>query len=100
MPPPWRPDLVDPYDLVEEVVRVAGYEHVPSVLPTPPAGRGLTRDQQLRRRVGPTLAGAGHVEVVSFPFVGQADLDRLGLPADDERRHLLRLANPLSAEAP
>ncbi len=100
VPPPWRPDLTDPYDLVEEVVRVVGYDRVPSVLPTPPAGRGLTRSQQLRRRAGRTLAGAGYVEVISFPFVGVADLDRLGLPADDERRTMLRLANPLSAEAP
>ncbi|HEX3297805.1 MAG TPA: hypothetical protein VHR85_13390, partial [Nocardioides sp.] len=35
-PPPWRPDLNDPYDLVEEVVRIVGYDRVPSVLPTPP----------------------------------------------------------------
>ena len=32
-PPPWRPDLTDPYDLVEEVVRIVGYDQVPSVLP-------------------------------------------------------------------
>jgi phenylalanyl-tRNA synthetase beta chain len=69
------------------------------VLPTPPSGRGLTRAQQLRRRVGRTLAGEGYVEVVNFPFVGTADLDALGLPADDPRRDLLRLSNPLSAEA-
>ncbi len=99
-PPPWRPDLTDPYDLVEEVARLVGYDQVPSVLPTPPSGRGLTRAQSLRRRVGRTLAGAGYVEVVSFPFIGTAELDRLGLPVDDERRTTLRLANPLSAEEP
>lgn len=99
-PPPWRPDLTDPYDLVEEVARLVGYDQVPSVLPTPTGGRGLTRVQRLRRRVGRTLAGQGLVEVISFPFVGEAALDRLGLPADDERRRLLRLANPLSAEEP
>ena len=98
--PPWRPDLTDPYDLVEEVARIVGYENVPSVLPTAPSGRGLTRRQRLRRRVGRTLAGAGFVEVVTFPFVGEADLDALGLPADDDRRTLLRLANPLSSERP
>ena len=98
--PPWRPDLNDPHDLVEEVARIVGYDHVPSVLPTAPSGRGLTRRQRLRRRVGRTLAGAGFVEVVSFPFVGEADLDALGLPADDERRTVLRLANPLSSERP
>ena len=99
-PPPWRPDLNDPYDLVEEVARLVGYDQVPSVLPTPPSGRGLTRAQQLRRRVGRSLAGAGYVEVVSFPFIGATELDRLGLPSDDERRSLLQLANPLSAEEP
>ncbi|WP_121258836.1 phenylalanine--tRNA ligase subunit beta [Nocardioides ferulae] len=100
VPPAWRPDLTDPFDLVEEVARVEGYDNVPSVLPPAPPGRGLTRSQALRRRIGRTLAGAGYVEVVSFPFVGVPDLDALGLPEDDERRRVLRLANPLSAEEP
>ena len=64
------------------------------------AGRGLTREQRLRRRVGRTLAGAGCVEVVSFPFVGDAAFDALGLPADDPLRRTVRLANPLSSEEP
>ncbi|WP_432479090.1 phenylalanine--tRNA ligase subunit beta [Nocardioides sp. GXQ0305] len=98
--PPWRPDLTDPFDLVEEVIRVVGYDHVPSVLPPAPSGGGLTRRQRLRRRVGRALAGAGLVEVVSFPFIGDHELDALGLPPDDERRRLLRLANPLSSERP
>ena len=36
----------------------------------------------------------------SFPFVGEAAFDRLGLPADDPRRHTVRLANPMSSEEP
>ena len=99
VPPPWRPDLTDAQDFSEEVIRLVGYDRVPSLLPTPPSGRGLTRAQQLRRRVGRTLAGEGYVEVVNFPFVGDTDLDALGLPADDSRRDLLRLSNPLSSEA-
>jgi len=98
--PPWRPDLTDPYDLVEEVARVVGYDEVPSVLPPAPAGRGLTREQRLRRRIGRVVAGAGLSEVISFPFVGDEDLDALGIGADDERRRTVRLANPLSAERP
>jgi len=100
VPPPWRGDVTDPFDLVEEVARIVGYVNVPSVLPPAAHGRGLTRGQQLRRRVGRTLAGEGYVEVVSFPFVGERDLDALGLPAEDPRRQLLRLANPLSSEEP
>ncbi|GAB3262067.1 phenylalanine--tRNA ligase subunit beta [Nocardioides dilutus] len=99
-PPTWRPDLTDPYDLVEEVARIVGYDQVPSVLPREATGRGLTRTQRLRRRIGHSLAGAGCVEVVSFPFVGDAAFDRLGLPADDRRRRTVRLANPLSSEEP
>ena len=98
--PSWRPDLVDPYDLVEEVLRVVGYDQVPSVLPTAPAGRGLTQGQLLRRRIGAVLAGAGFAEVIAYPFVGPADWDRLGLAADDERRRCVLLAYPLSEQRP
>ncbi|MCM0622164.1 phenylalanine--tRNA ligase subunit beta [Nocardioides bruguierae] len=100
IPPRWRPDVTDPFDLVEEVLRVVGYDHVPSVLPREAAGRGLTRSQKLRRRAGRTLAGAGLAEVVCFPFVGSASFDKLGLEADDPRRETVRLANPLSSEEP
>src|SRR3954447_23929409 len=99
-PPTWRPDLTDPYDLVEEVVRVVGYDQVPSVLPREAAGRGLSREQRLRRRIGRTLAGAGCVEVISFPFIGEATFDHLALPADDVLRRTVRLSTPLSAEEP
>ena len=70
------------------------------MLPREAAGRGLTREQRLRRRIGRTLAGAGCVEVISFPFVGDAAFDALGLPADDVLRTTVRLANPLSSEEP
>jgi len=99
-PPPWRPDLNDPYDLVEEVVRVVGYDDVPSLLPPAPSGLGLTGEQQLRRRIGRTLAGAGFVEAINFPFIGSQDLDGLRIPAGDSRRETLRLANPLSNQEP
>jgi phenylalanyl-tRNA synthetase beta chain len=100
LPPPWRPDLTDPYDLVEEVVRVVGYDQVPSIVPVPPVGRGLTREQRLRRRIGRTMAALGCVEVVSFPFVGQEVFDALGLADDDVLRHAVRLSNPLSQTSP
>jgi phenylalanyl-tRNA synthetase beta chain len=99
-PPSWRPDLTDPADLVEEVLRLEGYDRIPSRLPQAPAGYGLTREQRLRRRAGLALAGAGVVDVLTYPFVGEHDLDALLLPADDVRRRAPRLANPLSEEAP
>jgi phenylalanyl-tRNA synthetase beta chain len=100
VPPTWRPDLVQPVDLVEEVVRLHGYEAIPSVLPPAPPGRGLTSAQRLRRRAADALAAGGLVEVRSYPFTSAARSDELGLPADDPRRTALRLANPLSDEQP
>src|SRR4029078_13195717 len=97
---PCQPDVAAPYALVEEVGRIVGYDQVPSVIPVPPVGRGLTREQRLRRRIGRTLAGPGWVEVVSFPFVGDDTFDALGLPEDDALRRAVRLSNPLSQELP
>ncbi|WP_372406484.1 phenylalanine--tRNA ligase subunit beta [Streptomyces luteireticuli] len=98
--PSWRPDLTDPNDLAEEVIRLEGYENLPSTLPKPPAGRGLTARQRLHRRVGRALAGAGYVEAPSYPFIGDWALDHLGLEADDPRRLTVRLLNPLSEAEP
>jgi phenylalanyl-tRNA synthetase beta chain len=99
-PPSWRPDLTDPADLVEEVVRLYGFERLPATVPAAPLGRGLTRPQRLRRRVGMALAARGLTEVLSYPFVGPTELDALQLPAEDERRRGPRLANPMSEEQP
>lgn len=100
VPPTWRPDLVDPYDYVEEVGRKVGFDKIPSVVPAAPVGRGLTRPQRARRAVNAALADAGLVEVLTFPFAAAEDLDRLAVGADDPRRSLVRLANPLSEAQP
>lgn len=99
-PPTWRPDLTDPADLVEEVVRLVGYQNLPSTLPTAPAGHGLTHTQRLRRRVGTVLAARGMVEVLTYPFTSDADANSLRWNDDDPRRTSPRLANPLSDEQP
>jgi phenylalanyl-tRNA synthetase beta chain len=99
-PPSWRPDLTDPADLAEEVIRLEGYESVPSRMPRALAGRGLTPRQRLRRSVGRTLAEDGYVEVLSWPFVSPLDADRLGLPPEDLRRPAVVVANPLSEDEP
>ena len=99
-PPSWRPDLTDPNDLAEEVIRLEGYENIPVRMPRATAGRGLTPQQRLRRTVGRALAGAGYVEVISSPFGSAADADRMQLLADDPRRRAPRLVNPIRDEEP
>ena len=97
--PSWRPDLTDPYDYVEEVGRLIGFDTIEPVVPPAPVGRGLTRSQRARRAVTAALATAGFVEVLSFPFASIADLDKMGVPVD-ERRRLNKIINPLSETSP
>jgi phenylalanyl-tRNA synthetase beta chain len=99
-PPSWRPDLVLPADLVEEVLRLEGLDVIPSVLPQAPAGRGLSAVQQRRRAIGKSLALSGYVEVKPSPFLPPDVFDRWGLPADDARRAAMRVLNPLEADRP
>ncbi|WP_031468913.1 phenylalanine--tRNA ligase subunit beta [Sciscionella sediminilitoris] len=98
-PPSWRPDLTEPADLVEEVLRLEGYDTIPSVLPPAPAGRGLTGEQRRLRSIGRALADDGYVEARPFPFVSQEKLDALGLATDDARTRTVRLLNALDSEA-
>jgi phenylalanyl-tRNA synthetase beta chain len=100
IPPSWRPDLREPADLVEEVLRLEGLEIIPSVLPLAPPGRGLTAVQKRRRAIGKSLALNGYVEVLPTPFLPAGVFDQWGLAADDPRRNTTRVLNPLEAERP
>ncbi|MCW2626453.1 phenylalanine--tRNA ligase subunit beta [Mycobacterium sp.] len=99
-PPSWRPDLRQPADLVEEVLRLEGLEIIPSVLPQAPAGRGLTPAQKRRRAIGKSLALNGYVEVLPTPFLPAEVFDRWGLAADDPRRRTTQVLNPLESDRP
>lgn len=99
-PPSWRPDLTDPNDLAEEVIRLEGYEKVGIAMPRATAGKGRTATQRLRGAVGRALAGVGYVEVISSPFGSAADFDRLQLADDDPRRLAVSLANPIRDDEP
>lgn len=96
--PTWRPDLVGPADLIEEVARLVGYDKIPSILPVAPAGRGLTTEQKARRSVARSLAESGFVEVLSYPFISAGQLDELRIEQDDARRVDVKLLNALQAD--
>ena len=95
-PPSWRGDIEGEADLVEEVLRVKGYDEIPAV-PLPretvisrPAIDARRRRAELVRR---TLASRGLTEAVTFSFISSrvAELFGGGKPE-------LRLVNPISAE--
>ncbi len=99
-PPSWRPDLREPADLVEEVLRLEGLEVIPSVLPLAPPGRGLTPIQKRRRAIGKSLALNGYVEILPTPFLPAGIFDQWGLSAEDPRRSTTHVLNPLEADRP
>jgi len=70
MPPSWRHDLTIPEDLAEEVLRLRGYEHIPSVLPPlegPP--QPLSQDYLKRQSLARRLAHLGFHQTVTYGFV-------------------------------
>ncbi|WP_394277786.1 phenylalanine--tRNA ligase subunit beta [Luteococcus sp.] len=95
VPPTWRPDLVDPYDYVEEVGRKIGFDRIDSLLPSAPMGRGLTAEQRGRRAVLRSVVDLGFVELISLPFTSESEMAKLVPDEADPRRQLVRLANPL-----
>ncbi len=95
-PPPWRGDIEGEADLVEEVLRVKGYDHIPAVaLPRDTIVSRPAIDMRRRRLelVRRTLAERGLVEAVTFSFIS-ADAAALFGGARPE----LRLINPISAD--
>lgn len=98
-PPSWRPDLVGPAHVVEEIARIDGYDKIDTNAPRVGTGQGLKRDQWALRRVVDTAAQRGLTEVLSYPFVGNAH-DRQLIAEGDVRRNALRLRNPLAEDAP
>ncbi len=94
--PTWRPDVSQPADLVEEVIRIVGVDSVESV----PLARGkgiarsvLTTGQKRVRLARRTLAGRGLVEAVTWSFIARDAAQAFGGGQDE-----LELANPISTD--
>ncbi len=97
--PSWRNDLQRAEDLIEEVARIHGYHRIPTTMPW---GRlepvAASAEHRLGEQARDALRALGLVECMTFPFAAEADLDRLGLAADDARRHTVAVRNPLVEE--
>ena len=94
--PWWRNDVNIEDDLVEEVVRVIGYDAVPTVmLSTPIPFHSPSPAIDLRDEVKDLLAAGGMQEAINYTLVSQEVLDRI--PSVDGVAPPMRLANPMSA---
>ncbi len=95
VPPSWRGDINGEHDLVEEVIRINGYDQLPNIpLPRPSMPKPvLTPGQRRASAVRRHLAGRGLVECVTWSFLPTQQAKLFGGGADD-----MRLANPISAD--
>jgi phenylalanyl-tRNA synthetase beta chain len=91
--PSWRRDVDGPADLVEEVLRIHGYDKIPSTPLEREAGVAkptATRSQLVERRVRRAAASRGLDEAVTWSFISEAEAAPFG-PA-------WRVENPISEE--
>ena len=98
-PPTFRVDITREIDLIEEVVRLYGYDRVPISLPAVSVTEldvipRLALEERLRR----LCIGSGFSEIINFSFTTPASVDYLDLPTEDERRRLVEIKNPLTEE--
>jgi phenylalanyl-tRNA synthetase beta chain len=91
--PTFRPDVTIEEDLVEEVMRLVGYDRAPARLPRA-SGAPAPSPEALSDRARDALAAIGLAEIVSWGFVPRPWLTALGGPLADG----IALKNPISAD--
>jgi phenylalanyl-tRNA synthetase beta chain len=96
-PPPFRSDITREIDLIEEIGRLTGYDHIPVQVPrmwVMPSRK--EQAVELEERAKDTLVGLGFYEVITYSFISPHALEALQLPPGDSRSRPLSLLNPLA----
>ncbi len=96
-PPSARPDVAREVDVIEEILRITGYEQVPSTLPVLREAPRLAPDTR-GDLVRAALAAAGAAEAITYGFQSSERCAALGVPATDRRAQPIAIRNPMSAE--
>ena len=98
-PPTYRVDIEREVDLIEEIIRLYGYNKVPVTLPAISVSN-LTpiARLELEEKIRQLLIGSGYSEIINYSFTTPASVDCLLLSADDPRRGFVVIKNPLTEE--
>lgn len=97
--PSFRVDAKRPEDLMEEVARLSGYDHIPTTYPLIPAEAKIPQITiHHRRKTKTILTGFGFDEAINYSFMDKLDCDRLLLHTEDHRRSLVKILNPLTED--
>ncbi|MCR4963993.1 MAG: phenylalanine--tRNA ligase subunit beta [Firmicutes bacterium] len=96
--PTYRRDISIEEDLIEEVARLKGYDHIPATLPLNQTCGYRNREQSLELRMKELCAGMGLQETVNYSFISPKEAARLRLPEGHPWNGGLRIQNPLNEE--
>ena len=97
-PPAWRQDIETEADIAEEVLRMVGYEHIPSTLMPRETMAGFRSDKQkFISRARRELVGMGLYEILTTPS-SAALAGASGHPLADWRLNPVQLRNPLGED--
>jgi len=97
--PNFRPDLEREIDLIEEVARLIGYDHIPVTMPVSTLTcQQLPAHLSLERQLRDLMVQFGYAEVINYSFFNADCLSKIRLAADDRRRQNVQILNPLTEE--
>ena len=92
--PSWRPDISQQIDIVEELVRISGYEKIKIIDPIKDRSKStLTQTQKLFHFLQRAIASKGYLETITWSFADQNYNDHFR-----ETNKEVRIVNPISTE--
>ncbi|HDS05582.1 MAG TPA: phenylalanine--tRNA ligase subunit beta, partial [Deltaproteobacteria bacterium] len=98
-PPAFRVDITREIDLIEEIVRIYGFDRVPASLPNVSVGELLPNSHlKLEDNIRKIMNGMGFSEVINYSFISPASVESLLFPTEDERLNVVKINNPLTEE--
>ncbi len=97
--PSFRVDILRPVDLMEEVARLLGYNHIPTTFPMTLSGNRHPQVRiDLREKIRQLMTGFGFTEVITYSFINKLSCDWLRLAPDDPKRRQIHILNPLTED--
>ncbi len=99
IPPSYRADLVEMPDIAEEVVRIHGYNDIPSArFKGEAVSGGRNAKQEFLADLDSLIQHKGIYEVQTYSFISPKWYDKIGLSEDDEKRNSIVISNPLGED--
>ncbi len=97
--PTFRGDVEGMADIAEEIVRIYGYEKIPTTLMKGEmVAGGIDAGEYVQHIVKINLTQSGLFEAITYSFIDPDENALVNIPPDDKRNNFVRIKNPLGAE--